>query len=51
MLGFAVVYARPDHGFVYLEREGAHLMIERAAGPGRRFRTAALERDRPLGYN
>jgi catechol 2,3-dioxygenase-like lactoylglutathione lyase family enzyme len=47
VLGFAVAYARPDEGFVYLEREGAHLMIERAEGPGRRFQPAPL--DRPFG--
>jgi len=51
VLGFAVAYARPDEGFAYLEREGAHLMIERAAGPGRRFRTAALDRPHGRGVN
>lgn len=51
VLGFAVAYARPDEGFVYLERESAHLMIERAAGPGRRFRTAALNRPYGRGVN
>jgi catechol 2,3-dioxygenase-like lactoylglutathione lyase family enzyme len=40
--GFRVAYERPEEGFVYLEREGAELMLEDAAGPGRRFRTAPL---------
>lgn len=50
-LGFAVLYARPDEGFVYLARDGAHLMIERAEGPGRRFRTAPLDRPHGRGVN
>lgn len=28
MLGFVVLYARPEERFAYLEREGAELMIE-----------------------
>ena len=51
VLGFAVVYARPDEAFVYLARDDAHLMIEQAAGPGRRFRTAALDRPHGRGVN
>jgi catechol 2,3-dioxygenase-like lactoylglutathione lyase family enzyme len=51
VLGFAVAYERPGEGFVYLEREGAHLMIERAAGPGRRFRTAPLDPPHGRGVN
>jgi catechol 2,3-dioxygenase-like lactoylglutathione lyase family enzyme len=50
-LGFAVAYARPDEGFVFLEREGAQLMIQRAEGPGRRFRTAPLDRPHGRGIN
>lgn len=42
VLGFGVLYSRPEEGFAHLEREGAHLMIERAAGPGRRVRAAVL---------
>jgi catechol 2,3-dioxygenase-like lactoylglutathione lyase family enzyme len=51
VLGFSVVYSRPDDGFVYLERKGTHLMIEQAAGPGRRFRTAPLVRPYGRGVN
>jgi catechol 2,3-dioxygenase-like lactoylglutathione lyase family enzyme len=43
VLGFRVAYERRDEAFVMLEREGARLMIEAAAGPGRRFVTAPLE--------
>ena len=42
MLGFVVRYARAEERFAYLERDGVHLMIEEAGGPGRRFRTAPL---------
>lgn len=43
VLEFRVVYERPAERFVYLERNGVELMLEEAAGPGRRFRTAPLE--------
>jgi catechol 2,3-dioxygenase-like lactoylglutathione lyase family enzyme len=32
--GFAVAYERPEERFVYLEREGAELMLEEAGGAG-----------------
>ena len=51
MLGFTVRYDRPEERFVYLEREGAELMIEEADGPGRRFRTAPLEPPFGRGVN
>jgi len=51
VLGFSVRYARPEERFAYLEREGAELMLEAAAGPGRRFRTAPLERPFGRGVN
>jgi catechol 2,3-dioxygenase-like lactoylglutathione lyase family enzyme len=51
VLGFRVDYARPDEGFAYLEREGAELMLQSADGPGRRFRTASLERPFGRGIN
>jgi len=50
-LGFSVRYRRPEDRFAYLEREGAALMLEEAAGPGRRFRTAPLERPFGRGMN
>lgn len=32
VLGFVVVYARPEERFAYLDREGAQLMIEQPTG-------------------
>jgi catechol 2,3-dioxygenase-like lactoylglutathione lyase family enzyme len=49
--GFAVVYGRPFERFAYLTREGAELMLQEAAGPGRRFRTAPLEPPFGRGVN
>lgn len=51
VLGFKVRYDRPEEAFAYLERDGAELMLEAAAGPGRRFRTAPLERPFGRGVN
>lgn len=50
-LGFAVRYERPEERFAYLERGQAELMLEEADGPGRRFRTAPLERPFGRGVN
>lgn len=50
-LGFSVVFRRPEDRFIYLEREGAHLMLEEADGPGRRFRTAELQHPFGRGLN
>ena len=47
VLGFRWHVSRPEERFAYLIREGVHLMLEEAAGPGRRFRTAPLVH--PLG--
>lgn len=46
-LDFTVAVARPEERFVYLVRGAVHLMLQQADGPGRRFRTAPL--DRPFG--
>jgi catechol 2,3-dioxygenase-like lactoylglutathione lyase family enzyme len=43
VLGFGVLFERTTERFAYLEREGVELMLQEAAGPGRRFRTAPLE--------
>jgi catechol 2,3-dioxygenase-like lactoylglutathione lyase family enzyme len=51
VLGGCVLYARPEQRFAYIDLEGAHLMLEEAAGPGRRFRTAPLERPFGRGMN
>ena len=42
-LGFTCPVSRPEERFAYLVREGVHLMLEEAVGPGRRFHTAPLE--------
>lgn len=49
--GFRVASERPEEGFAYLIREDAHLMLEQADGPGRRFRTAELSRPFGRGLN
>jgi predicted enzyme related to lactoylglutathione lyase len=43
VLEFRTLFERPAERFAYLERDGVELMIQEAAGPGRRFRTAPLE--------
>lgn len=47
VFGFEVLATRPEEAFAYLALGSAHLMVQAAAGPGRRFRTAQL--DRPFG--
>lgn len=51
LIGFRILYQRPEERFAFLEREGAQLMLEEAAGPGRRIRTAPLERPFGRGVN
>jgi catechol 2,3-dioxygenase-like lactoylglutathione lyase family enzyme len=51
VFGFTVLFERPEDGFAMIEREGAQLMLEEAEGPGRRFRTAPLERPYGRGVN
>ncbi len=51
VLGFQVAVRRPEERFAYLVRGDVHLMLEEAAGPGRRFRTAPLEFPYGRGIN
>lgn len=51
ILGFKVEYDRPEERFVFLDLDGAKIMLEEAAGPGRRFRTAQLEHPYGRGMN
>jgi catechol 2,3-dioxygenase-like lactoylglutathione lyase family enzyme len=51
VLGFAVLYDRPEERFAFLAREQVHLMLQEAVGPGRRFRTAILEHPYGRGVN
>ena len=43
VLGFVCHASRPEERFAYLVRDDIHLMLEEAAGPGRRFHTAPME--------
>src|SRR5262249_55494258 len=51
VVGFSLQFDRPEERFAYLVLEGVHLMLEEAAGPGRRFRTAPLEHPYGRGAN
>ncbi len=51
ILGFRVRYQRRAEQFVYLDSEGAELMLQEADGPGRRFRTAPLHQPFGRGVN
>jgi catechol 2,3-dioxygenase-like lactoylglutathione lyase family enzyme len=51
VLGFTVAYSRPEEHFAMLERQDAALMLEQAAGPGRRITTTPLERPFGRGIN
>jgi catechol 2,3-dioxygenase-like lactoylglutathione lyase family enzyme len=51
VLGCEALYERPEERFVFLDFEGARLMLEEAAGPGRRFTTAPLEHPYGRGVN
>jgi len=49
VLGFTVAYERPEERFVYLQREGAQLMLEQPTG--RTFLAADLEHPYGRGIN
>jgi len=49
VLGFIVAYERPEERFVYLQREGAELMLEQPTG--RTFLAADLEHPYGRGIN
>jgi catechol 2,3-dioxygenase-like lactoylglutathione lyase family enzyme len=51
LVGFTILYERPEERFAYLTLDDAHLMLEEAAGPGRRIRTAPLEPPFGRGVN
>ena len=51
VFGFSVLFERLEELFAYLDLEGAHLMLQQASGPGRRFRTGRLERPYGRGVN
>lgn len=47
LLGFQIVYARPEEGFVYLDRTGVQFMLGERGLAGRAWETGPL--DPPLG--
>lgn len=51
VLGFRCHASRPEERFAYLIREAAHLMLEEATGPGRRFHAAPLQHPFGRGVN
>lgn len=51
ILGFQVLYDRPEERFAMIDLAGARLMLEQADGPGRRYRTAPLEQPFGRGVN
>ena len=51
VIGFAVTFDRPEERFAFLALEGVEMMLEEAAGPGRRFRMAPLEHPHGRGVN
>ena len=51
VFGFRCHVSRPEERFAYLIRDGVHLMLEEAAGPGRRFHRAPLEHPFGRGMN
>lgn len=50
LCGFAVAYERPEDGFLYLDRAGRQIMLERL-GPGRKWVTGSLEPPFGRGIN
>ncbi|MGL4634387.1 MAG: bleomycin resistance protein [Beijerinckiaceae bacterium] len=51
LIGFSIRYQRPEERFAYLALNDIHLMLEEAAGPGRRFHSAPLEYPFGRGVN
>lgn len=51
LIGFSVRYERREEAFALLDLNGASIMLQQAAGPGRRFSTAPLQRPFGRGMN
>jgi catechol 2,3-dioxygenase-like lactoylglutathione lyase family enzyme len=51
LLGFELQYERAEEAFAYLVAGGAHLMLQAADGPGRRFTRSPLRRPFGRGLN
>lgn len=51
VLGFTVLYDRPEERFAYLDRDGAALMLDQPADPGRLWLAGPLEPPYGRGIN
>jgi catechol 2,3-dioxygenase-like lactoylglutathione lyase family enzyme len=51
LLGFRILYARPDERFAYLDREGAELMLEQPTSHDRLWPRAELAKPFGRGMN
>jgi catechol 2,3-dioxygenase-like lactoylglutathione lyase family enzyme len=51
LLGFSVLYARPEHRFAYLDRGGAELMLEEYAPGARMLARSPFEQPFGRGIN
>lgn len=51
VIGFRVVFTRPEDRFVYLDLDGVHLMLEELGGSGRYFSNAPLAHPYGRGVN
>jgi lactoylglutathione lyase len=51
VLGFAVLYDRPEERFAYLVRDGAALMLDQPDDPGRTWLAGPLEHPYGRGIN
>lgn len=51
VLGFSILYERPEETFVCFAMGGAELMFEQVTGPGRRWITGTLEKPFGRGIN
>ena len=51
VLGFRVLFSRPEDRFAYLALDGVHLMLEELGGSGRYFSTAPMAHPYGRGVN
>lgn len=51
VLGFKILYDRPEQGFAMLEYQGSQLMIDEIPEGGSRWQTAAMEKPFGRGIN
>ncbi len=51
VIGFRVLFSRPEDRFAYLDLDGVHLMLEELGGSGRYFTTAPMAHPYGRGVN